>query len=327
MALVYGFFNSENGDRKYNAEEIGRYLQGIISDGVFADSSDSLQVMANGDMTTAVQPGRAMLDFHWLENTEPFILQHDIGTALARYDAVVMKLDMENRCITIEVKKGTPAAAPAIPAVERTDTIKEYMLGAVFIEKLATSFTQSAITDTRPNNSVCGWVTGVIEQIDTETLWAQLTADFYEWFDRMKDQLTEDAAGNLQAQIDGLMPKSGGNFESASVGVSNGATQFVGTDSYAAIDIYFTDTDGIEKFRRLMLQDNGNIVVELWKADTSYCYGRIGVVTQWGGSFKGEMWMENPVPAARTNLKNISILNSDWSGASGNNSTIRLIRK
>ena len=35
MALTYGFYNSLNGDRKYNAMDISRLFDGLIKDGVF----------------------------------------------------------------------------------------------------------------------------------------------------------------------------------------------------------------------------------------------------------------------------------------------------
>ena len=34
MAFTCGFFNSENGDRKYNAEQMSAIFDGIIADGV-----------------------------------------------------------------------------------------------------------------------------------------------------------------------------------------------------------------------------------------------------------------------------------------------------
>ena len=70
-----------------------------------------------------------------------------------------------------------------------------------------------------------------------------------------------------------MVDANGVNFKSRSIGLSDGAVQLIGTDEFAAVDIYYTDTDNIEKFRRLMFQNNGNLVEEFWKADTSVCYG------------------------------------------------------
>ena len=47
MAIKFGFFDSLNGDRKYTAAEIGRFLHGIINSGVYPDGSTALQVIDN----------------------------------------------------------------------------------------------------------------------------------------------------------------------------------------------------------------------------------------------------------------------------------------
>ena len=41
MGQKSGFFNSVNGDRRYNAEDIGRMFDGIIRDGVFANYKEA----------------------------------------------------------------------------------------------------------------------------------------------------------------------------------------------------------------------------------------------------------------------------------------------
>lgn len=164
MALKYGFFNSANGDRKYNAEDIGRYLHGLITSGVYADAATSLQVLAGSGMTVEVQPGRAMLDYHFLENTEPLELTLAAGGTQARIDAIVMRLDMNERICEIAVKEGTPAASPKAPTMYRSDAKKEYMLASVHVAALTSSITQENISDTRANTTVCGYVTGIIDK-------------------------------------------------------------------------------------------------------------------------------------------------------------------
>lgn len=178
MTVSYGFFNSVGGDRKYNAEDVGRYLQGIVSDGVYADASTSLQVLAGSGMVVTVQAGRGMLDHHFMENTEPLELTLSAAGTQDRIDAVVMRLDMERRLCEIAVKEGTPAVTPKRPSLFRTDNTKEYMLASVYVKKLATTITQEEITDTRADSSVCGWVTGVIDHLDTSALMVQWQAAY-----------------------------------------------------------------------------------------------------------------------------------------------------
>lgn len=164
MTISYGFFNSVNGDRKYNADDIGRYLHGLVSSGVYADETNSLQVVANGGMQIAVQPGRAMLDYHYMENDAPLVLELSAGGTMDRIDIVVARLDLSNRLCEIIVRTGTPASAPTRPIIYKTDLVKEYLLASIRVTKLATSITQSDITDTRADDTVCGWVRSIIGQ-------------------------------------------------------------------------------------------------------------------------------------------------------------------
>lgn len=194
MAITSGFFNSANGDRLYNAAQIGRYLQYIVSSGVYAYQSDSLQVLANDGMEVQVQAGRAMLDHHFMENDAPITLALTAGGTQDRIDAVVMYVDMTERACGIAVKEGTPAAAPEPPALTRTDVRKEFMLAKIYITKLTSSISQANITDTRADTAVCGWVTGLIKQVDTSTLFAQWQTAYEEAYAELGDYLAAQKA-------------------------------------------------------------------------------------------------------------------------------------
>lgn len=194
MAITSGFFNSDNGDRKYNAAQIGRYLQYIVSDGVYAHNSSSLQVLANDGMEVQVQSGRAMLDHHFMENDAPITLTLSAGGTQDRIDGIVMYVDLTERACGIVIKEGTPAASPVRPALTRTDVRKEYMLAAVRVPKLSSAITQSNITDTRADTSVCGWVTGLIKQVDTTTLFNQWQAAYEEAYAKNEDYLAAQQA-------------------------------------------------------------------------------------------------------------------------------------
>lgn len=203
MSVSYGFFNSVSGDRKYNAEQINEFFGQLISSGVLPNPSTNLQVTAGGGMTVNVAEGKGFVDSHWVKNDS--ILNLTIDTAdsvLNRIDAVIMKLDLNinARSLTIEVKKGTPASYPLAPTMTRTTTVKEYCLATVTVGKSVTSLTQSNIKDTRADNSVCGWVTGLIQQVDTSTLYKQWETAyeeqynlFREWYESLTGELNVNA--------------------------------------------------------------------------------------------------------------------------------------
>lgn len=194
MAVTSGFFNSVEGDRKYNAEQLSNFFGSLISSGVLPNPSTNLQVKAKSGMTVSVSPGRGFIDTHWVDNSTDLELTLDTADSiLNRWDAVIMKLDlsMSGREIRFEIKKGTPATSPGKPQMERTAAYKEYCLAYIYVGRAVTQITQSNITDTRPDNTVCGWVTHLIYQVDTSELFAQWQTAYEEFYQQMQDWLSE----------------------------------------------------------------------------------------------------------------------------------------
>lgn len=197
MAITYGFFNSVNGDRVYNADQMSKYFEGLVSDGVYESVGGALQVLAGSGMTVNVQTGRMIINSKWLNSDAVIPLTITAAHAtLNRYTAIVARLDISGRQMLITTKDGTPATNPTKPTMENDSTVVEKCLAYVYVGKGVTSISQSAITDTRPDNDVCGWVTGIVEQVDTSTLflqWQTAYQEFYEsfqnWFDTLTSQL------------------------------------------------------------------------------------------------------------------------------------------
>ena len=217
MAVTSGFFNSMSGDRKYNAEQIGNYFEGLVSNGVFENVGNKLVVTATSGLNISVGTGRAMINCHWLKNDTDLSFTLDPGDVqYDRYDYIILKLDLNNsaRSISILVRKGTPSInAQIAPNLERTNEVYELCLAAIKVTKNATSITQTNIADLR-GTSYCGYVTGLIEQVDTSDLFLQYqtaleeyyqrsvnllnsiieqrTAEFDAWFQTLTDELRVD---------------------------------------------------------------------------------------------------------------------------------------
>ena len=201
MAITSGFFNSVNGDRRYNAEQINDYLTGLVSGGVYESVGGGLQVKANSGMKVQVASGKlAYSNGRWLQNDSTLVLTLDAADlVLNRYDAIVAKMDsnQNQRTGTISIKKGTPASTPTKPTAERTQFIEEYILAYVYVGKGVTAITQAQIQDTRVNTSICGFVTGLIKQVDTsqlflqyQTAYAQFLNELNEWKAVQKNAFT-----------------------------------------------------------------------------------------------------------------------------------------
>lgn len=195
MAISSYFFNAVldgqgNYDRIYNSEDVSSYLDKIVGNGVFPTPATQLQVSAANGMAVVVQPGQGWIDGHKIVNSS--VLTLDIAASdvlLNRIDAVIFYVDYTAREMGIEVKQGTAAATAVAPSMTRNDTRYEMCLAQVSVAKQVTSITNSMITDTRGIASVCGYVVGLIEQVDAEGLWQQWNDEFTDWFAQVKDTL------------------------------------------------------------------------------------------------------------------------------------------
>lgn len=177
MAIKYGFFNSVNGDRLYNAEDIGNYFVKLISDGVFQSPESNLQVTASSDMTVSVAPGWGFIACHWL-NSDTFrsLTLNGSNPSLNRIDRIVLRLDRANRCMEIGILTGTPAGTPIAPSLTRTSNgIYELSLAQIYVAAGATAITENDITDERGDITVCGYVSSVLNDIRI----VELTEDAY----------------------------------------------------------------------------------------------------------------------------------------------------
>lgn len=205
MAIECGYYNSVKGDRKYNAETMARYFAGMFTRGVLQNYKNKFVVTANGGMKVKVQTGKAFFsDGKWIENTSDIVLTLDPSdVVLNRIDSVVLRNDKNEdaRSATVVLKKGIPATNPAAPgAIEVDGYMEELLLCNIRVNKLDENITQANITNTIPNSDVCGYVTGLIEQVDTSDLYAQYEQaykefgetskkEFEDWFDEVKDSL------------------------------------------------------------------------------------------------------------------------------------------
>lgn len=211
MALTSAFFDAklvgDEYDRVYSAESFAEYFASFIANGVFPDPATNLQVVANvpGDMTVRVKSGLGWINGYYCKNDGDYQLTlSPANGTLPRIDAVVLRWSRSNRSISLEVKTGVATSSPSAPSLERSADNYELMLASIHVVAGATSIAQANITDKRPDSTVCGWVKGVVDQIDTTDLFAQYDDAFQTWFADLQSQLSGDVAANLQSQITAL---------------------------------------------------------------------------------------------------------------------------
>lgn len=201
MAITYGFFNAikqSNGtyDRVYNADQMSTYFEGLVSDGVYESVDDAMQVLAGTGMQVQVGAGRAIIDSKWLKNTAAYPLTINAAhVTLNRYTAIVIRLDLSARTISIVTKDGENATAPIKPTMTNSETVKEMCLAYVYVGRGVTTITQANIEDTRPDNNVCGWVTGIVQQVDTSKLFLQYQTAYEQQLQTMQDWQQQQETG------------------------------------------------------------------------------------------------------------------------------------
>lgn len=179
MSIKSGFFNSINGDRRYDARWFAQYFATFIGNGVFPNPSTGLQVMADTQMRTIVKPGKGWINGYYVVNDDNYLIQHEIADGVGqRIDRIVMRLDYVERVIKILVKKGSYTDFKA-PDLQRDLEAYELALADVLIGKGSTQIIQGSITDLRLNNDVCGIVHSLVDQVDTTTIFNQ----YKSWLD------------------------------------------------------------------------------------------------------------------------------------------------
>ncbi|WAX12100.1 hypothetical protein CS266P2_00066 [Clostridium phage CS266P2] len=206
MAERSGFFNAreaEDGtyDREYDGEQFAEYFANFISNGVYANPANQLKVVFDDSpskpFVVVVRRGKAYIDGYWYELTEDMEITIPVNTkAYIVKDVIRCTLDKAERKISIVLEEDVISDYPM-----NNNTRHDLVLSTIVVQPNASKLNAEDITDKRPDKTYCGFVTGVIDQIDTTELFQQYDDAFQTWFNEMKDQLSTDVAGNLQTQI------------------------------------------------------------------------------------------------------------------------------
>lgn len=216
MSVSSGFFNSLNGDRKYNAAQMSAIFDGLIIDGVFASIGTAFAVKAAGGLTVNVGVGKAWFDHTWTVNDSILpMTAPEAEVLLDRIDAVVLEVNgMESvRENTIKFVKGNPSSAPSRPTLTNEGNVHQYPLCYIYRKYGTAVINQADITPMVGTEST-PFVTGILQTVSMDELlgkwqdeldrftdarsqevddWiAQEESDFTTWFDKMKADLQQE---------------------------------------------------------------------------------------------------------------------------------------
>lgn len=183
MAITFGFYNSVNNDRRYDATQMSSIFDGIITDGVFMSIGTALMVEENSGMSVKVGIGRAWFNHTWTNVDAEFILPIDISEIVVnRIDAVVLEVNSSDsvRTNSIKVIKGTPTLSPSNPVMINSETLHQHPLAYIYVGVGVTSITTANITNA-VGTGACPFVTGILETMDIDGLIAEWGAQWEEW--------------------------------------------------------------------------------------------------------------------------------------------------
>lgn len=231
MALRFGYFDSEitgvdsEGmpifDRAENSELFALLFKNLVTNGVLASPADCFQVLAgDSGLTVKVRPGFGMINGRFAYDTSEEVLTLETApTANSRIDWIVLRCNYKDRLCELAVKTGTAASSPAAPELLQPASGDYYELGLAQV-RIGTnqgSISQSVITDTRPDSRYCGYITQLIDHLDTSVFYGQLDAFYsefvdksntsYDTFEKMANDAYSEFTTNINEYIDGLQTK------------------------------------------------------------------------------------------------------------------------
>lgn len=279
MSYKSGFFDAVDlgegvYDRVYSAADFAEYFSRFVGNGVFASPANGLTVQSSGGMSISIRPGYAWINgylFSVISGTTEALTVPVANPTMNRYDSVVLGLNYQNRQITPYIKSGTPASSPSPVALTRSSSLYEIEIARVYVTTGASYVSQANITDTRADKTRCGFVTGLIDQIDTSDLFEQFQAAFTEWFQDLQDTLDENVAANLLARIQAVE-------QSLSLRPKFYSSQYNGKGSKSkSLDIPFSP-------RRVTITEISTITVSGQVTSTK---GELEIVSTDGSTFKG----------------------------------------
>lgn len=197
MSLTYGFYNSLNSDRKYDARQISRLFDGLITDGVYRSIGSVFAVSVNSGMILNVAEGRAWFDHTWtLNDTVMTITLPEAHSVYTKIVAIIIRVDKANRVNSIVCKEGTAGSAPQKPTMDKTTNLSEYPLAYITIDPGVTEISPGKIEQVI-GTSECPFVTGVVQGVSIDTLIHNWKDEFDILFAQMENQVSQLVSGTI----------------------------------------------------------------------------------------------------------------------------------
>ena len=256
---------------QYDAEDASGYLATRLS-GVYSAEED-FSVTAQGGLSVQVSAGQA-----WVRPARfkgrSIIMEQPTTVVLteadpvrSRIDRIVLRYDAAAKKTRLQVLYGTPdSAAPAAPAISRTELVYDLCLAEIRRPAGSTSVTAADITDTRADETVCGVMRDGVTGIPTGTLVQQFRAVIDALKGEAADKLGYYPVGSIYQSTDPTSPAAlfGGSWEEiASERVLMGAssTHAAGTTAKAGLPNLKGSSSGVASTAYPNLSNSGALSI------------------------------------------------------------------
>ena len=205
---------------RYDADDASGYLATRLS-GVYSAEED-FSVTAQGGLSVQVSAGQAWVHPARFKGRS-IIMEQPTTVVLteadpvrSRIDRIVLRYDAAAKKTSLQVLDGTPdSAAPAAPAISRTELVYDLCLAEIRRPAGSTSVTAADITDTRADETVCGVMRDGVHGIPTGTLVQQFRAVIDALKGEAADKLGYYPVGSIYQSTDPTSPAAlfGGSWE------------------------------------------------------------------------------------------------------------------
>ena len=200
MSFSYGFFNAQNLDRVYTAEDFTAYLSSLICNGIL-DTYRQCFAPTVKNLSVTFGTGKAWINGHYLisDTLHTVDCASYVDESLDRYVVIALFCDLSTRTCGLRIQPGIAATEPVIPSFTNNNVTTYLTLAAVRLRAGATELTAEDVIDYREDESKCGYCKCILGKCKvTEMLvkMTQLKADM----DALKAR--EDAQDSKIAELE-----------------------------------------------------------------------------------------------------------------------------
>ena len=207
MSFSYGFFNAQNLDRVYTAEDFTAYLSSLICNGIL-DTYRQCFAPTIKNLAITFGTGKAWINGHYLisDTLHTVDCASYVDESLDRYVVIALFCDLSTRTCGLRIQPGIAATEPVIPSFTNNNVTTYLTLAAVRLRAGATELTAEDVIDYREDESKCGYCKCILGKCRVTEMLSKMAEnqasleELQKRLDAMNSQISE-----LQTKVDDLI--------------------------------------------------------------------------------------------------------------------------